>query len=270
MDNSGMGQFIAELRKEKLLTQKDMAERLHITDKAVSKWERGLSCPDIALLPELAAMLDVTVDELLQGRRNPVPTASQEMKIDSVIDYAEKSLVNKVKNVRKICAVGVSAFLFIGAFVCVVCDLAISGGLTWSLIPVSSILFAWIVLFPFLRFGVKGIAGTLLALSVLTLPYLYTLTKIIGNSSPLMPAISRRMVAIALLFIWAVYGLFKMLHQRKWFAAAWSCLLAVPVCVAVNYSLAGLLGTPAIDGWDVLTIGLLFAGAAVLFLKGRR
>lgn len=270
MDHSGMGQFIAELRKKKHLTQRNLAERLHITDKAVSKWERGLSCPDIALLPELASILDVTVDELLSGRRNAVMAASQEMNIESVIDYAEQSLANKMKNIRKICAVGVSASFFIGAFVCVVCDLAISGKLTWSLIPLSSILFAWIVLFPLLRFGIKGIVGALLALSILVIPYLNALAKIIRNPPPVMPAISRRMAVIGLLFMWALYGLFRMLHPRKWLAAAWSCLLAVPVCIAVNYSLAGLLGTPVMDGWDALTVGLLLAGSAVLFFKGHR
>lgn len=47
------------------MTQQDLASRLQITDKAVSKWERGLSCPDISLLPQLAEILGVTVDELV-------------------------------------------------------------------------------------------------------------------------------------------------------------------------------------------------------------
>ena len=61
-----------------------------------------------------------------------------------------------------------------------------------------------------------------------------------------------------------------MLHPRKMLAAAWSLLLAIPASIAVNCSLTGLLGVPVIDGWDVLTVLLLFAGAAVLFFKGRR
>ncbi len=49
-----IGKFIAQLRKEKKMTQKELANQLHITDKAVSKWERGLSCPDILLLNPIA------------------------------------------------------------------------------------------------------------------------------------------------------------------------------------------------------------------------
>lgn len=69
MEKENMGSFIAMIRKEKKLTQKDLAEQLHITDKAVSKWERGISFPDISLLEPLAQVLDVSVLELLEGKR---------------------------------------------------------------------------------------------------------------------------------------------------------------------------------------------------------
>lgn len=64
-----IGGFISELRKEKGLTQKELAEKLNVTDKAVSKWETGRSAPDIALLSPLAEALGVTVVEILQGEK---------------------------------------------------------------------------------------------------------------------------------------------------------------------------------------------------------
>ena len=67
MDNEKFGNFVKELRKEKNLTQKELAKRINITDKAVSKWERGLSFPDITMLNILSKELDVTVEELLNG-----------------------------------------------------------------------------------------------------------------------------------------------------------------------------------------------------------
>lgn len=69
MEKEKLGNFVCLLRKEKQMTQKEMAERLGITDKAVSKWERGLSYPDISMLEPLAELLDVSVMELLQGQR---------------------------------------------------------------------------------------------------------------------------------------------------------------------------------------------------------
>lgn len=61
-----MGEKIAELRKAKNMTQKDLAEQMNVTDKAVSKWERNLSCPDINSIPRLAEVLGISVEELLQ------------------------------------------------------------------------------------------------------------------------------------------------------------------------------------------------------------
>lgn len=62
-----MGMLIASLRKAQGMTQAELAERMQVTDKAVSKWERDLSCPDIQSLPKLAEVLQVSAEELLQG-----------------------------------------------------------------------------------------------------------------------------------------------------------------------------------------------------------
>lgn len=71
LDKEKFGTFLVQLRKEKGLTQKELAEKLYVSDKAVSKWERCLSLPDIALLQPMAEYLGVTVTELLSGRRIP-------------------------------------------------------------------------------------------------------------------------------------------------------------------------------------------------------
>ena len=70
MDAVKTGALIAETRKERDLTQKDLAQALHVSVQAVSKWERGLNFPDIALLEPLAELLGLTVSELLSGARN--------------------------------------------------------------------------------------------------------------------------------------------------------------------------------------------------------
>lgn len=68
---NGLGQRIARLRRNKDMTQEMLAEALGVSPQAVSKWETDNSCPDIALLLELAELLGVTVDELLSGRMTP-------------------------------------------------------------------------------------------------------------------------------------------------------------------------------------------------------
>lgn len=69
MNQEAIGKFIAACRKEKKLTQMQLAEKLNITNRAVSKWETGKSCPDVSIMLELCDILGITVNELLSGER---------------------------------------------------------------------------------------------------------------------------------------------------------------------------------------------------------
>ena len=91
MDQKKTGDFIAMLRKEKGLTQQELAGRLHISNKTVSKWECGDGMPDITLLPALAAELGVTADDLLRGEQGPAvasPDGVQEEGLSCLWDAA--------------------------------------------------------------------------------------------------------------------------------------------------------------------------------------
>lgn len=78
MDAKKLGQFIAEIRKEKGMTQAELAAMLHVTDKAVSKWERGLGLPDINSIEPIADALGVSVAEVMQAERIPDDHVTQE------------------------------------------------------------------------------------------------------------------------------------------------------------------------------------------------
>ena len=70
MTKNTIGQFIAALRKANGMTQQEVADRLSVSNKAVSRWERDECAPDLSVLPALAEMFGVTCDELLRGERN--------------------------------------------------------------------------------------------------------------------------------------------------------------------------------------------------------
>ena len=74
--NKTMGELISFLRKEKGMTQKEIAEKLFITDKAVSKWERDISCPDAQILPKLCEILGVSPEELLNCKASQAEKTS--------------------------------------------------------------------------------------------------------------------------------------------------------------------------------------------------
>ena len=83
MSNKTFGEMISSLRREKNMTQNDLADKMNVTDKAVSKWERNLSCPDINSIPKLAEILGVSVEKLLNAQ-----TKQENSKVEDIINIA--------------------------------------------------------------------------------------------------------------------------------------------------------------------------------------
>lgn len=267
MDNEKMGKFIAERRKAKGMTQLDLAGKLHITDKAVSKWERGLSNPDIGLLPQLADVLGVSVGELLKGE----PTDEMDgaaSSVNEVLHYADKTVQKKYDTLKLVLSLTFSALMLIGILVCAIVDVAISGSVTWSLYPISSIIFAWCVIFPGAFLGKKGFLPSIIALTVLIVPYLFVLDKIAAAEGKILKTGAGAAV-ISLAFLWGVWFIMKRFKAKKLLGAGISTILAAPVCVLINYSLSLTLAPEAgaLDIWDVLsTVVLVFAGFILIGL----
>ena len=91
MKKQTLGMMISSLRKEKGMTQLELAEKMGVTDKAVSKWERDLSFPDINSIPKLAEVFEVSMDELMQVKTETKENMSKN-KIDEIVDTALKGV----------------------------------------------------------------------------------------------------------------------------------------------------------------------------------
>lgn len=85
IDKVKFGEFVAQLRREKGYTQKQVAAELFVSDKAVSKWERGMSMPDISLLMPLANLLGVTVTELLECRHIEEDSGMNALQVEDLV-----------------------------------------------------------------------------------------------------------------------------------------------------------------------------------------
>ena len=98
MDYEKIGKFILLLRKEQWLTQSQLAEKLNVTNKAISKWERGLGAPDISLLRNLSNILKVSINEILMGEKLESITKEQsdEIIVESILLYQEKEIKKTV------------------------------------------------------------------------------------------------------------------------------------------------------------------------------
>ena len=98
MEKKTIGGFIAALRKANGMTQKELAERLNVSDKTVSRWERDEGSPDLSTIPVIAEIFDVTCDELLRGTRKS-PADRTETTVESETSTkGEKELKRLVKS----------------------------------------------------------------------------------------------------------------------------------------------------------------------------
>lgn len=102
INNEKFGQFLAEIRKEKQMTQKELAEKLFVSDKTVSKWERGNSMPNVTLLIPIADVLGITVTELLKGEKlREEKTLNSDEVENLVVNSLDLSLRNTIRQRKK-------------------------------------------------------------------------------------------------------------------------------------------------------------------------
>lgn len=121
MARKSIGQFISALRKANGMTQKQLAEKLNVSDKAVSRWERDESAPDLSLIPVIAEIFGVTSDEILRGERKnpdsedfaPQNNAKTEKQIERIINDTRTKFT-----IRSIIAVGIGFLGLLAAMIC--------------------------------------------------------------------------------------------------------------------------------------------------------
>ncbi len=151
IDKQSFAAFLTQLRKEKGFTQKDLAEQVYVSDKAVSKWERGLSLPDVSLLIPLAQALGVSVTELLQGQR---VTENADMDPQSV-----EELVKKAINLSDSGNSGEAAGKRLLVFLCAIAASAVESVLGWWICHLTGVQVLWAML-------VLGLLGALFGIYI--------------------------------------------------------------------------------------------------------
>lgn len=113
MDPKKTGNIISEARKQANMTQKELADKLYVSDKAVSKWERGLCFPDIAVLIPLTEVLNISLYDLLRGEKMNKKEVEETLK--NTINYSNSELKRKKKKYFTVCSAIVVAVLIISA-----------------------------------------------------------------------------------------------------------------------------------------------------------
>jgi len=230
MEENQIGTFIRNRRLELGMTQQQLADRLGITDKAVSKWERCVSYPDITLLRELEEALGVSVTELLAGERDAappqVPPAVEEVVVDTVA-YAEAARQKNNRGWRFWLFVALTANCLLAALVLFILYWVLAPYQPQLLLAAKCVAFGWAVCCPLLRWERCPVAGTLGIITVGIVPFLYQIAQARRKWAYLVALVSAA-------YLWGVYFICRgSLRRRKWRAAGWSLLLGIPLTVGI-------------------------------------
>lgn len=105
MDKVKIGQFISDCRKRNKLTQEQLSEKLGVSINAVSKWERGLNLPDVSLMKELCKTLDITLNELFEGKK---------LTNEEIISKSEKNIMSLMMTLKQLKIVEIFTQILIG------------------------------------------------------------------------------------------------------------------------------------------------------------
>lgn len=226
MDIKKTGDFIAENRKLMKMTQKELAEKLNVTDKAVSKWERGQGYPEITTIPHLAEILGVSTSEIMLGEAaacDVMPNDKKNNKSDkivsSTVNYIEHLNGQKKTRAKDIAFISLTVSLLIGMFVSGLCNYIISQKFDWSLYVFGGCIFTWIVTAPLLKIKKHALLISAVGLSVSIIPLLLLIEYLCPAKewvlSPALPV-----VLISLASLWAFLLLIKLAKLKPLYLIA--------------------------------------------------
>ena len=112
MDQIKIGGFLKDLRKEKGITQEQLAEKLGVSGRTISRWETGNNMPDISLLVEIAEYFDVSIPEIIKGKRKSEDMKEETKEVaETMSDYAKAEKEQLVKSIRNMSIIGLAALL---------------------------------------------------------------------------------------------------------------------------------------------------------------
>ena len=113
MDQEKIGKFISKVRKEKNITQEQLADKLHITNRAISKWENGICLPDVSIMMELCKILDISINDLFIGEKTKNNENSKKLE-ENILNLLKKEELQNKKLMRYELVIGLlSSITFI-------------------------------------------------------------------------------------------------------------------------------------------------------------
>lgn len=236
MDNKKVGCFIADLRKEKSMTQKNLAEKLNVSNKAVSKWENGDGYPEITTIPKLAEILGVTTSEIINGEYAKHGTNDKEAS-EAIIKETSDYFYNKLLKKSSLLFLVLSILFIISSFVCLLCNYLINNVFDWSLYPIGAFIIAWSILIPVLKLKKHRTAVLLIGLTITVIPYLFLVEHLTKTEGWVLP-LALPITVISIIALGIIIFLFNYKKINIYYKFAASIFL---VGVFINISISKII-----------------------------
>lgn len=232
MNIEEIGMRIATRRKEMQYTQKQLADILNVSDKAVSKWERGVGCPDVSLLIPLSEALHIKVEELISGQKE-VSEEQHKKTIQEIILYTKKVTYAHSQSILRGLYIFTMIGLFLASAIVLLVEYVMFDMFTWSLIATAACLYAWVLLSTLYFSKNNKIIKTVSMAAVGSLGLIYCISLVyfdqawfINYALPL--AICSGLYAFIVANIWMKTKI------NIYYKFAWTVVLSIPINVLAN------------------------------------
>lgn len=174
MQQKDIGVQISCARKKLNYTQRELADRLGVSDKTISKWERGGGYPDISMLLPLCKELGIELSQLLGEEAQPQET--EEHRLKTFAEYAMMKMKENKQQIRRRCWIAIMLLSVIAIGICLLCDFVITRSFTWSLVATAAICYGCMILTPLLLAKRKIIELTLAVIMLMIYPFMLVIS----------------------------------------------------------------------------------------------
>lgn len=213
LDRERIGHFLLELRRSKDFSPEEVAKEVGVSSQVVENWERGSTLPQTSYIKALADLYRVSVNEILRGEQysadEPAPSELEVTK--NILDYANKNASEQFKHTRREWLIAITGVLAFVSLAFLLIDFISANTITWSGIASVSMLFAGGIILPLFFRLTTPVMSSLIAFSILIIPYLFLLNMVIQVNNILVN-VAIPITALALLYLWAIYFVYQQLH----------------------------------------------------------
>lgn len=265
MDASKLGERINQRRKELNLTQKELASKIGVSDRAVSKWETGRGFPDISLMDEIAKALDLEVADLFMDEKTIKGERTMKDLVNDTIDYAKNMQVNYSDKIKRMVLITISTLCFIGILSVGIVNYVIDKELTWGIASTASIILGWLIVVPLVMKEKKGIKISLLIVSIAIIPFLYILSSSLGLDAYVL-SVGWKAALFALAYAWIAYFMFATKRFEYYTIVSILIILATPLSYIIQKMVEIETGVPVINMMQYISFALNIIVASTIYI----